>query len=213
MCSNAQVTLRWERYRQTTSSSFFLVKRNAGVSVLIRHCAGFYTPSPQDVLEIKLMHTLVKLLKVCWIDWWEHFVVCVTLYILFIIWLAKSPWFLLRCGIICPQIQIELTCNDYGALVMHHKVFCWHVTPRKGKILDPELWFYYIIFSGLPLALGVHVFVCGHFSFVTSIYPPTLWFKSRKEVNEFFNCSLTPSTQNQLSHLICRFTFSVHCLN
>lgn len=37
--------------------------------VLIQHCAVFYPLSSRDVLKIKLM--LVKLLKVCWTDWWR----------------------------------------------------------------------------------------------------------------------------------------------
>lgn len=192
---------------------FFFSSEKERRSVSIdRHCAGFYPPSPQDVLEIKLMHTLVKLPKVCWIDWWEHFVACVTLALHSLLSdLLSHLDFYYGVELFLPKSKFNWLAMITAGWWCTTKSFVgtWHLEKERSWY---ERWVYYIISSGLLLALGAHVFVCGRFSFGTSIYPPSLWFKSCKEVNEFFNCSLTPSIQNQLSHPICQFTFSVHCL-
>lgn len=103
-------------------------------------------------------------------------------------------------------MQIELTCKDSGGLAMHHKVFCWHVTPGKGEILLRAVillrylrWFAFFFLSRLfipqpsgsspakksmnfPIAISLQVYKINcHIPFVSLLVVCTVWINQAIE--------------------------------
>lgn len=153
MCLNAQVTLRWKRYWQPTSPFFFFFSLWKGTQECLywSGTATAFTTPARDVLKIKLMHTLVKVLKVRWTvalaGWYSLLFALHELRALFfIIRRAKSSWFVLSCGIIFLKSMyysgidwlLMITSKTYRKV--HLNAFCWRWHEESKRPSGTRIW-------------------------------------------------------------------------